>query len=129
MFHDADPLNFLVTVDTGDHDVRAGCLMQVDFFSQALCFTFVEGLAFDGLKVTEIIMSLHLCVTERHWAAQIFVFALELHLVQLLLNLFLDRNEARLFALHGTLACLLGKLVQADLVEALLAFFALPWLS
>ena len=73
-------------------------------------------------------MGLHLRIAQRNWAAQGLILALELHGVELLLHLLLNADEARLLALHGALAGLLRKLVEAHLMEALLALFALPGL-
>ena len=72
-------------------------------------------------------MGLHLCVAQRGLAAQAFILTLELHGEQLLLDLLLDTDEARLFALHRALSRLLGELVQTDLMESLFALFTFPW--
>lgn len=89
MLHYRHPLHFLVAVDAGNHDVGAGCLVQVNLLPQALGSTLVERLALDWLEVAESIMRLHLYVAKCHWAAQVLVLALELHRVQFLLDFLL----------------------------------------
>lgn len=81
MLHDADTLHLLVTVDARYHDVCAGCLMQVNLLPQTLRLALVECLALHRLEVAESVMSLHFDVCECHGAAEVFVFALELHRV------------------------------------------------
>ena len=100
--------------------------MQIDVFTECLCPALIERLALNGLVVAVIVMGLHLCIAQLERAAQVLILALELHGEQLLLDLFLDADEPRLFALHRTLSSLLGKLVQADLMESLFALLALP---
>ena len=72
-------------------------------------------------------MGLYFCVAQRGLAAQVFILTLELHGEQLLLDLLFDADKARLFALHRALTCLLGELVQTDLMESLFALFTFPW--
>ena len=74
-------------------------------------------------------MALNFKVTELNVAAEAFILAIELHGIQLLFYFLLDGDESRFLAHHGALARLLGKLVQTDLVEALLALLALPGLD
>lgn len=71
-------------------------------------------------------MGLHVVVAESQMTAQVFVFAVKLHRVQLLLDFFANVDEARLFALERTLASFSRKLIQTHLMEPVLALFALP---
>ena len=71
-------------------------------------------------------MRLYLGVAQRSLAAQALILTLKLHGEQLLLDLLLDADEARLFALHRALSRLLGKLVQTDLMESLFALLTFP---
>jgi hypothetical protein len=129
VLHDGDAFDHFVAVDAGHHDVGAGSLVQINVLTQRLRLALIERLAFHRLIVAVSIVGLHLRVTQCHWTSERLVLALELHGLELLLNLLLDTHKPRLTALHGALARLLCKLVQADLMEALLALFALPGLD
>ena len=71
-------------------------------------------------------MRLYLGVAQRSLAAQALILTLKLHGEQLLLDLLLDADEARLFALHRALSRLLSELVQTDLMESLFALLTFP---
>ena len=118
-----------MTVDTRNHNVGAGCLVQVDFFSKTLRAAFIESLALNWLIVAEIVVDLSLIVAQRHQTAEVNILALKLHGEQLLFHLFLDGDEAWLLALHGALSSFFGKFVEANLVESLLTLLALPRLN
>ena len=90
MLHNLQPFYFLMAVDTWNHNVGAGCLVQINFLPKALCATFFEGLALYGLIVTRDIVLLHLSVGHCETTAEIYVFALELHRCQLFFDLFFN---------------------------------------
>jgi len=126
MVHDVESLDFLVTVNARHHHIGTGCLVQIYIFTQCLCLALGESFALYGLVVAVLVVGLHVVVAEGQVAAQVFVFAVELHRAQLLLNFFANVDEAGLFALERTLACFSRKLIQTHLMKPVLALFALP---
>ena len=48
MRHNVHPLNFDSTIDTWNEDIGAHCLMLLDIFTDALCFTFCERFTLNG---------------------------------------------------------------------------------
>jgi len=127
MVHDVEPLDFLVAVNARHHHIGTCCLVQIYIFAQGLGLALGESFALYRLIVAVLIVGLHVVVAEGQEAAQVFVFAVELHRVELLLDFFANVDEARLFALERTLACFSRKLIQTHLMEPVLALFALPW--
>jgi hypothetical protein len=57
------------------------------------------------------------------------IVADELHALELLLDLFFYTYEAWFTAHHWALACFFCELVETNLVEAVLALFALPGIN
>ena len=71
-------------------------------------------------------MVLDVLIRQDSCASQLVVVANELDVFELLLDLFLYRNEFGLLAHHRTLASLFGEFIKADLVEAIVTLFAFP---
>jgi hypothetical protein len=107
--------------------MRTYGLMLALLFPDALGLAHLIGRALDYGILAFGIVELCFLVGKDFVAAEVIVGALELHLLQLLLHLLLDRDEARLLALHWTLASLAAELIQTTLVEPILALFALHW--
>ena len=126
VMHDVYALYQLLTVDARNHYVRTCSLMHLYVLAQAFRLARDVGITLHGLVVTVLVMVLHFSIAEDLVTPEVLVRTLELHRIQLLLNFLLDRNEAWFLAHHGTLACLLGELVQTHLMEATLALLALP---
>ncbi len=71
-------------------------------------------------------MAFNLIIAQRQITPKVLVLAVESHQSQFLLNLFSYVNKTGLFALEWALAGFSRKLIETNLVEPILALFALP---
>jgi hypothetical protein len=115
------PLDLLSAIDTWNANIGAYSLMLNDLLPNALCLATLEGLTFHRLEVAVRIMICNFQVVEHLITSHRVISTFELHLLELLLNIFLDREELRLFTLHRTHACLVVELLQALVMESVLA--------
>ncbi len=100
--------------------------MQIYVFPERLRFTLCKCLALNRLKVTYLVMTLNLIITQYHVTSKVLVLAVESHGVEFFLNLLPYVDKAGLFALKRALAGFSRKLIETNLVEPILALFALP---
>lgn len=127
VLYDIHPLHHHATVDARHGDVGADCLVSLYFCANAFGFALVVTLAFHWLVAALRIMLRDLRVAQYFVAAHQVVPALELHLLQLFLDLLFDAKESRVRALHRALACFVVKLLEAFVMETALAGSALDW--
>ncbi len=124
--HNVKSLYFLVAVNARDHYIGTGCLMQIYIFPECLSFTFGKRLALNRLKIALLVMTLHHIIAQRQITSKVLVLAVELHGSEFFLNLFPYVDKAGFFALERALPGFSRKLIQTNLVEPILALFALP---
>ena len=72
-------------------------------------------------------MSCYVYVVQDLMAPHLMVSTFELHLHQLLLDLFLDAYKLGFLTLHGTHPCFVVELLQTFMMKSTLAAFTLNW--
>ena len=115
------PLDLVSAVDAWHTNIWAYSLMLYDLLANALCLATLERLAFHRLEMAMRIMVCNFQVVQHLVASHRVISTLKLHLLELLLDIFLDRKELWLFTLHRTHACLVVELFQTLIMESILA--------
>ena len=123
---DVYAFDLTTTVDARYEHVRTHRFMLVNFHPYALSLAFCVGWALHWQIMTHLIVGLHFGIAEDFFTPQFSILAHKLDVLQVLLNVFLYADKPRFFAHEGTLSCLFSKLVQAQLMESVGTFFALP---
>lgn len=123
---DVYTFDLTAAVDAWDEHIRTHCFMLVNFHAYAFSLAFCVGCTFHGQVLAHLIVCLDLGISKDFLAPQLSILTHELDVLQVLLDVFLDADKPRFFAHERTLPCLFRELVEAELVESVGAFFALP---
>ena len=121
----AHALHILAAVNARHVHIGANCFMPVDFLPNAFGLAMAICLAFNRGKFAAAVMSGNFLILQHLCAPHAMISALELHFLELFFNFLFDAKELRFYALHRAHACFVVELLQAFVMETLLARLAL----